>query len=215
MATAKLVDEEVSIVLTGSFNPAIFHPEWLVRHELIPSIEGDNVSDVKLIHNDLASFSLNWLNFEVTSQRFQLKCKDTSKYEPMRDLAISIFSILGESPIKQMGINCKRQYEFSSKDLWQKFGDTLAPKAIWHKSLSEKVGLLRMTVKSPRKDDLQGCINVTVAGISENVIQFDINNHIELGENGVELLTKVLSESWNDSLTDAENIAITTLGCVG
>ena len=102
-----------------------------------------------------------------------------------------------------------------NEELWQKFGDTLAPKDCWHKSLPEKVGLLRMTVKSPRKDKLEGHINITISGGPEHTVQFDINSHVELGENAIDLLTNVLGGSWNDFLTDAEYIATTTLDCVG
>lgn len=205
------IEYEASIVVVGSFNPAIFHPEWLVKNELIPSVEGENVSEVKLIHNDLCSFQLNWAEFEITSKRFQIKCHDTSKFGPLRDLAIGIFAILSQTPVKQLGINSKLRFLFSDEDAWHAFGDVLVPKKIWENALHGRVGLLKLTVKSEREDDLDGYINVSVSGEADRVVLFDVNNHVELNDGGINLLSEILGNSWDTFQDKAVQIARETL----
>ena len=64
-----LETQEASIVLVGSFNPAIFHPEWLLRHELIPE-DDIKAAKVEIVHQNISKFSLSWFNIEILNNRF-------------------------------------------------------------------------------------------------------------------------------------------------
>jgi hypothetical protein len=210
MATLKHKAEEASIVLVGSFNPRIFHPEWFRRHDLISD---HDLSDavVELVHNELSKFSLGWCQIEVLHERFVSRTNDASRFDALRDLVISTFKILEHTPITTMGINRQMVYSMPSEDVWHHVGHKLAPKDIWQMSLPDPVGLVTLSVQSPRKDDLPGKINVSLKSATENDIIIDINSHIDIPEDEAIPPTNILSEHWNNTLDHALEIATTTI----
>lgn len=203
--------EEANIVIVGSLNPMIFNPDWLIRHDLLPKVVMDEAK-IEIIHRDIAKFSMDWLNIEVFQNRFVARTNDASYFLPLRDLVVSIFSILNETPAKQLGMNMNFDLSLPDEESWHKLGDVLAPKEIWNKVLPERVGLLFLKVESPRDDDLPGNINVTFgpSPIKEikNGVHFNINNHIELGD---DLSIQSVLEKWEFSLEEAKKISQTII----
>jgi hypothetical protein len=79
MHNYSLQSESASIVLVGSFNPAIFHPEWLLRHSLIS--EDDNKgAKVEIVHSQLSKFSLEWLFIDVMNEKLIARTNDSSYF---------------------------------------------------------------------------------------------------------------------------------------
>ena len=217
MQEYNLESEDASIVLVGSFNPAIFHPEWLLRHQLITQ---DDVKGAKIeiVHNDLSKFSLEWLGVDVLRNKFIVRTNDPSQFSPMRDLMISVFGILEHMPITQLGMNSRRTYKIDKEEHWHKVGDVLAPKMVWEESLPKRVGLTSLTVRSPRPDSLEGHVNVSISSFRSSFfgVNFDVNNHVELGANQEDGEKKydvsmILAEHWDSSLDLATKICETTL----
>lgn len=201
----ELKRQEASIVVVGSFNPTIFNPDWLYRHDLISQadIEGANV---ELIHRDISKFSTSWFAIDVLQDRFLARTNDESCFLLLRDLIVSIFSILNQTPVKQMGMNINFDLSFRDEGLWHKLGDTLAPKDIWNKSLPSRVGLITLTVKCPRTDQFKGNLRISIESIRHEDIKFGIrfgtNSHVEL--NNEVTVEHVLLTSWEDSLAHAK-----------
>jgi len=210
MLPFSLESEEASIVLVGSLNPAIFHPEWLLRHDLITKDDLKGAK-VELVHRDLSKFNLDWLNFEVMRDRLIARTNDPSKYAPLNDLMISVLKILEHIPISKMGMNLKLQYKIDDEELWHKIGDNLAPKKYWD-TLPYRVGLKSMNVESPRPDDLEGKINIGMGSIHTDFfgVYFDVNSHVELRSTDDEKrinknADKILFDHWEDSLGFAKS----------
>lgn len=209
--------EEASIVLVGSFNPAIFHPEWLLRHQLITQDDLKGAK-IEIVHNDLSKFSLEWLGVDVLRNKFTVRTNDPSQFSPMKDLMISVFGILEHVPIAQLGMNSRRTYKIGKEEHWHKVGDVLAPKMIWEESLPKRVGLTSLTVQSPRPDSLKGSVNVSISPSRTNSfgVNFDVNNHVELEANQEDGERKydvsmILAAHWDSSLALARKISETTL----
>lgn len=191
MQNYSLESEAASIVLVGSFNPAIFHPEWLLRNGLI-SKDDHKGANVEIVHSQLSKFSLAWLLIDVLHEKFVARTDDASYFNAIRDLMCSILKILEHMPISQMGMNIDLSYKINDEALWHKIGDNLVPKGYW-KALPERVGMKAVYVDSPRPDDLKGHIQVKVAQISSEYfgVHFDVNNHVELeGYNAIDILSK-------------------------
>lgn len=212
-----LESEEASIVFVGSFNPAIFHPEWLLRCELIPEddLKGANV---EIIHNDLSKFALEWLGIDVLRSKFIARTNDPSKFSPLKDLMISAFKILEHTPINQLGMNVIRNYIIENEEYWHKIGDTLAPKNVWELSLPKRVGLKKINIVSGRNDDLIGEINVSLEPfVTKEIsfgVRFNINNHVELKDekgNQIYDVTDILFNNWDSTLHTAHMICSNTL----
>lgn len=219
MATDFTIDnEEASIVFVGSFNPSIFHPEWIFRNGLIPEDEYKSAA-VEIVHSDIAKFSLEWLNVDVLRNKFIARTNDPSKFSPLKDLMASIFAILEHTPITALGMNYKILYRFDSEDTWHKIGDKLAPKDIWEESLPRRVGLKTLNVQSPRTDELNGYLNITLTSSRSDFfgITLNVNNHVELksdenGENTEEYdASQILLDNWDSAIELAKNIGNKTL----
>src|SRR5688500_7723584 len=101
MPDAKPDIHGMSIVMVGSFNPAIFHSAWFTKFGLLPEEEASDVQQ-QVILPDFAQFTLAWLQAQVTPERFQLSTTDPESFNLLRDLAIGTFRILEHSPIRAL-----------------------------------------------------------------------------------------------------------------
>lgn len=219
MTNPTLIKREASIVIMGSFNPAIFRPTWFLQEKIIGPNDVDTNKD-EFVTSDIARFTLSWGLIEVLTNRFLVQTNDQGYFSTMRDLVVHVFATLGHTPVKQFGINGVVEYQLPDEKTWKAFGDVLAPKPIWEKILSEPgpIGLLTMTMQVPRQDGLKGVTNIQLAGAVNRGIRFDINNHIELEDGGTGALLQILSEKWDrlqdDLLKISETILNETLTCI-
>lgn len=207
---------EASIVVTGAFNPAIFHPEWFLRMGILGENDVD-VNGLEVVHRELSKFPLfNGGMLEVTTDRFQVATRDVSSFEMLRDLVVNIFTQLAHTPVTNVGINSKIEYLLNDEAAWHQVGDRLAPKQIWERTLQPPVRMLGLFVKSEtRGDGLPGGIQVRVTGTRPFGVQFDINNHLELKDGGTELLRQRIMDNWERLQDEAVAIAATTMdGCL-
>ncbi|MCW9057283.1 MAG: hypothetical protein OQL11_00190 [Gammaproteobacteria bacterium] len=196
-----LIEHDASIVLVGSLNPAIFHPEWLAKLDLISArdLEG---AEVNVVHPEVSLFDLQWARFDVRQDRLIVRSNDPAYFSPLRDLVIGIFSFLEHTPVTAMGINSIIKYVVQDEENWHTVGHTLAPKEIWKNYLSGHIGMTRLSMKSGRSDDLRGSVNVTISPLMDrNGIVFDLNNHIVL-ESTTEI-REILSDHWENLQKDA------------
>lgn len=213
MNNFKPIFQEASVVLVGSFNPAIFHPEWLLRNGLISEDDLED-QDVEIIHKDIARFSLSWLNIQVQHDKFIARTNDPSQFMPLKDLIISIFTILEHIPIEKMGLNYHATYDMGNEKDWHTVGNRLAPKSIWEETLPKPIGMKSLVVESPREDDYNGYINVTIGPVRAEGygINISVNNHIETVEEEESLAPpKILMENWDKAIPYAQKIAEHTI----
>ncbi|MBK9555468.1 MAG: hypothetical protein IPO47_06475 [Bacteroidetes bacterium] len=54
---------------------------------------------------EVTKFELDWFSFESTQARIDFKTNRESHFNILRDLIISIFELLKETPISAIGIN--------------------------------------------------------------------------------------------------------------
>src|SRR5260370_9089105 len=138
----------VSIVMLGSFNPAIFQPRWLGAQQLIRPEEAEDAK-IKIIQEDVADFSTAWFHLQVLQNRLQLISTDPRHYDPLRDLAMAVFAILHHTPVRALGINRDFHFAMPSLDEWHGIGNTLAPKELWSAFLKNP-GLRSMLIQGYR-----------------------------------------------------------------
>jgi hypothetical protein len=207
----------MSIVLVGSFNPAIFHPTWFAREKLIQREEAER-ADLKIVSPQVSVFSIGWLGLEVTLDRFAARTKQIQHVEPLRDLVLGTFGLLRHTPVDHLGINRQAHYRSASEEEWHELGHRLAPKEPWA-GLLEKPGMRQLSMQGQRPDEYRGRITVIAApsfalkpGFG---VYFEVNDHYDndVDERGRECdrMREILGAVWQTSLERASRITQTLM----
>jgi hypothetical protein len=147
MAQHVLEVNGASIVLTGSFNPTIFQPQWFARQNLLPPEECEK-AEIKVIAPQICEFQTERFIIQVTTERFSALSKPDANPAPLRDLVAGTFFTLEHTPLNALGLNRDMHFAISSEELWHKVGDTLVPKEIWHGVLRGRVGMKAVLVQA-------------------------------------------------------------------
>jgi hypothetical protein len=220
MAAPKIVEDSSSVVLIGSFNPAIFQPAWFAAKGLIRETEATG-ADIQVVHPDVASFRADWLSLTVTRERFQALASDPAHQLLLRDLVAGTFQLLEHTPITRIGINRVVHFSFADAASVNAFGDLLMPKEPWV-DLLKNPGLRSLVVSATRQDDLQGLTVVRVEPSLKhaNGAYVDVNHDIlAVGVGQAEVMAfclALLQEQWDrlqaDALKLAQNLVLRSTG---
>ena len=219
--------DQAGIVLLGSFNPAIFRPEWFARNEMIGEKESE--TPVILQTQQELIFEASRFNLHVSLERFAIS--DLSNHpEHIKDLVISCFGkFLPHTPIHSMGINRCIHFDAGSYEARNRAGSQLAPKTAWGK-WGEKIeegsrksedrnkhgGVISISMVQ-RDLEFEGCgvhVNAKVEPSTKNResgIFVDVNNHFDLATDQVREMSsataiRVLEANWEISLERAASI---------
>lgn len=204
----------ISIVFLGDFNPVIVQPYWLANKKLIRDQEAQS-AEVEIIHSEISKFKIkDWLSIEITRDRFELRTSQEPYFAPMKDLAISIFKSLNETPIKAVGVNHLKYFAITNEDDYYKFGDKLAPLNNWSGFINSPKLLNLEIVEQKRKDKLNGSLRIRVQPSDLKLstkygILININDHFATeasskGRDGE--VIKMLGENWSASLDRSTEI---------
>jgi hypothetical protein len=210
----------LNIVLRGHFNPAIFHPSWFAAQKLIRHQEAE-AAEIKIVHPNAAIFETEWLQIHVLQDRFQAITNQEPYYETLRDLVVGALDLLSHTPLRVMGINRGFHYRLESEEAWDAVGHRLAPKQDWENVL-DSPGMLNLTMRGKRPDDLDGYIQVKVepSGQVGFGVYVHVNDHYQLSSAsetlGANKAMIILFEQWSESMQRSEEIAqkIVDLGAI-
>lgn len=122
--------ERCVIVLLGSFNPAIFQPEWFLKHSIVPEeeIEGltaeRNIKEIPeiglkleygqsfFVTNDQSFINFKTFTMKTLRDKLEIISKDKNSYTLISNFLRKLFRILEETPLKAYGINFNEHYRF-------------------------------------------------------------------------------------------------------
>ena len=198
----------VSVVLLGSFNPAIFQPAWFGSKNLIRTKEADDAK-VELIHPQISAFAIEWFKLIVTIDRFAIETLDALHFEPVRDFVWGTFKILEHTPVYKMGINCLMHFSLSSEDKLHGFGHLIAPKGPWAKVMKHP-GVRSLVMEDPRTDP-PGFLRVKIEPSNRvtNGVFIEVNNQYEYGskDRSLKQLMDNLRDSWTQITKSSNDIA--------
>jgi hypothetical protein len=213
-----------SIVMIGSLNPRIFQPEWFSRTGLINEKEIAS-ADIQIIHAQMAAFSLDWLNIQVTEDRFSAETR-VPPFVRLKDLILRTFGeFLPHTPIFKLGLNRVVHFSVGTLETRNKVGRALAPTAPWGEwarniegqpDKPETVGGMRsLTMLAQRTDGHSGAITVRVEpslhpSLVRNGIFIEVNDHYEIAEPqktiGTDAAMRIIETEGERSIERSEQI---------
>ncbi len=211
MTTPEIKIEAASIVLVGSFNPAIFQPAWFSAEGLLAKEETAE-ANLGIAHPEILAFTADWLSIEVTRERWIITTVQPPFYGALRDLALGTFTVLHHTPIAMMGLNRDWHFRMDSEDHWHEVGHRLAPPANWE-GILEKPGMRSLTMEGVRPDGLRGFLRVKVepSGKVHPGVYININDHYEVVAGDAEVQSadvamETIREHWEASLARSNDI---------
>ena len=198
--------EAASIVVLGSFNPAIFHPLWFKMNQLIRPEEAESAK-LEVTHPQISIFSLEWCRLQVDTGRFIVEATDRASFGLISDLVLGTFTILDQTPITAIGLNRSMHFKMDSREKWHAFGHMVAPKEVWSEIMA-RPGLCSLIMEDPRETP-EGFLRVKVepSGRIDPGIFIEMNNHYNLDKKSVPDMLQILTNSWKDILKKAEDFA--------
>ncbi|MBN2717440.1 MAG: hypothetical protein JXX14_16430 [Deltaproteobacteria bacterium] len=216
MSKSRLEIKELSIVLVGKFNPIIYHPQWMARKSILTPSEADAATEnIKIIHQDVAEFVLDYCTIQVVKDRFSATSTQETHFKQMRDLVSNICSHLPECPILQAGINFHHHYRFTEEAAFNAFGHKVVPKEPLWKNFLEEPGLSHVAIQGKRTDGRDGykMLHINSSGrVRPWGVQIFLNDHYQLytekpvTEADAAKAISVLNEQYTTSIGDSEKI---------
>jgi hypothetical protein len=197
-----------SIVLVGSFNPSIFHPQWFAKQNLL-SNEQAEAAVIKLVLPQVCHFETENFVLQVMDTRFVMTSQPEASPALLKDFALGTFYILEHTPVKLMGLNCMMHFNLRSLESWHKLGDTLAPKTGWT-DLEGRPGLLTLTIKSEREQPKGAIYHAKVESSTrfKEGIYFEMNEQYPATSEDEPLkeLMDILDKRWEEMQNHAAKV---------
>ena len=212
MDVPKTKIEGISIVLLGTFNPAIFQPAWFAAQGLIREEEAEE-AQIELVRPEVSAFRLDWLHMQVLHERFTASTDQPASFEVLRDFVVGTFSVLEHTPVTKLGLNFDRHVEMDSEEAWHEIGNRLAPQGRWQGALDEP-RLRSLSMQGNRPDDFTGAVVVKVepsVRVEKNGVYVTVNDHYELeqpeeGSASAAAATRLIQEHWGAFLERSDRI---------
>lgn len=211
--------DAAAIVLVGSFNPAIFHPEWFARWKLLPETEVDK-AETKVVSPPVSVFETERFTVQVTPEKFVASSKPDTPSVPLRDLVLGTFFILEHTPATAMGLNRLMHFRMDSEESWHRIGDKLAPKDEWSRILEGRPGMRSLSILTKKSSAPAADLTVKV----EPSLQIQYGVYFEVNESyatdkadktPLNSLMKILKDRWEEGQSYAAKIAVHMVAWAG
>lgn len=223
--------DTVSVVLVGSFNPAIFQPLWFAAHEML-SIEDAEAAEFGLVHPEITQFSTRQFRITVEQTKFIATCEAIHR-NVVRDLVISCFGrVLIHTPVVMLGLNRELHFSCGTEEQRSQFGLRLAPLEPWGQ-WGEEIrqswanpaapigpggpahgGMIRIQMREqPRPDGYSGWIQADIQPSqlirAGSGIYISVNNHFNIQRDQAhpaQEAVETLERAWEVAMAKAEDI---------
>ncbi len=218
----------VSVVLLGSFNPAIFTPAWFGLQGLLPRAAVES-AELGVAHASVTEFAAEWLKLGVRPDRF---AAETSQAPLIRvsDLVVRTFrELLPHTPIEALGINREVHFRVLSVAERDRIGRKLAPTEPWGdwgrliEPDGAHGGMTSLTMRQQRVEGRppEDTINVTVepsVRLGSTGVFVRVNDHYTAHGNGHEggsVLIERLEGEFEESRERSESLIDQVMSLAG
>ena len=212
MADAVPEMESASIVLIGSFDPAILHPQWFAKQGLLRGSEADDAK-VDMVSSALTVVRFAWFTLEVMDSRFVARTTDPAQNHALQECVSGIFALLEFTPVVAMGLNSDRHVRAPKEDVWTALEERLAPRDLWADVLpgprEGTCALQSLSVTGARPDSPAERLDVTMQPSRKYRPGLFVatNEHFRFDEGtSAADAMQVLRENWNAALTYSNDV---------
>jgi hypothetical protein len=199
----------LGIVLLGSFNPVIITPQWLFNKKIIRETESETAK-IELIHPEITRFDLEWVSVQITTDRVEFRSKRESDIETLRDLVVSIFNVLKETPIDAFGINHNCHFSLRSTTEYINFGYWLSPVRQFDTVMQDPRLLKVEYVENIQNDNSKGMFRLTITPsdliLDHKSVVFSFNHHFQNTDKQTSSFINTLISNWSESITKVNSI---------
>ncbi len=185
MVQTEIKEEMDSIVILGRWNPAIFHPSWFEKNNLIKASEADAaIKGLEVITGEFSRFRLPWVEISITRERLAFNCLVPEHFKQVSELAVGVLTLLRETPLRALGINKSRHVSVGNAENWHHFGHTVAPKEVFtdvlFKKDEEKPGLMALKIRTKRENFDYQDLTIEPSNKYPVSLHFSFNDHFQL-----------------------------------
>ena len=160
----------MSVVLAGTFNPAILTPAWFELHGLLPSGTAET-AELHLAHRQATIFEADWLRLEVNANQF-IAHVTQEPFVRVSDLTERVFrEHLTHTPLQALGINREVHFRVRKASERVAIGRALVPTEPWGelgRQLEldhDRAGMTSLTMSQYPRDAATtggGQVNITI-----------------------------------------------------
>ncbi len=168
------------------------------------------MATIQMNRQDSVAFTTDL--FEVKAKRDQLFVGTThgASFPRLTDIVSGVLALL-QPDVSKLGINRDTHFALASVEAWRDLAQRLAPPTNWD-LLVPNPGMRSLAIQGSRPDREPGAVLVRVEP-SVRVrpgIYIQVNDHFEVAEpasaEGRAEASRIVSESWERSMTQAETI---------
>ncbi len=199
-------------MLIGRFNPRIFQPMWFAARGLLA--EGDVEPESIVVTDGLAAFNTRELTVLCVQDRCQFTTTATTPTpDILRDLVTETFTVLNETPIRQLGVNHQAHIP-SAVRAWDTIVASLGdPDRRF--VLLEGQRLQTVELRADRDDGRLGgrVVHLQPSGTLHGGVWFQLNDHVDLVDPseqqealGAQDAVNAITQIWEPSKALAEQI---------
>jgi hypothetical protein len=199
------VFEGAVLVFSGSFNPAIFHPGWLVSVGLASEDEG---LAAKVKHSDsvLSRFEIVGVGVDVRPDQLTVASIDATLPEVVRELAVGMLRLLPHSVAQSVGMS--RAAHASPAGGFAKLAARLTP-ADALAGVLDDTDLKMLTVEGRLPGDSPVTLTVEPSGLADHGVYVVATKSLTRpdGEtSGADWATDGIDATWFPWMDDADKL---------
>jgi hypothetical protein len=209
--------QSASIVMTGAFNPVVFHPSWFALNNLLSRRDAET-AEVRLIVPQMAAFTAGGLQVEVRKERFAASADEPQDQIRVRDLIQGVFGVLAETPVTQLELLWAYTFALETEAQRRAVSQRLAPTDLWATALGGPPSLVALTMRGALSAGLRGQLDVTLEPIQPPSYGIKVEvHHVIHGSKQEATMTadgfvELMLERWDDAREASSRIATEVLG---